>query len=213
MKTLETMNNIDLNRQQLHSETDTFTLDRYRQFARHLPGSNLRVLDCGCNTGRGGTVLRQTLQNAELYGVDLVPERIEQIPGGIYQQAVATSAADLPFDDGFFDAIVAGEFIEHVSDPDLLATFYEFQRVLKPGGKILLTTPNPNSYLVQMGRTHIFDEPSHVNIMSPRQLKEKLSSCGLNLANVVGSGKASRYFGEQFPLFNVYGSYLAIVTH
>lgn len=206
------MNNIEVNRQQLHSESDTFTADRYRQFARHLPGNKLRVLDCGCNTGRGGSVLRQTLRDAELYGIDLVPERIEQIQGGIYQRLVATSSADLPFDNGFFDAIVAGEFIEHVSDPDLLATFREFRRVLKPGGTILLTTPNPESYLVKMGRTHIFDEPSHVNIMSPGLLKDKLARCGLKLSQVVGSGKASRYVGEQFPLFNVYGSYLAIVT-
>ena len=206
------MNNVEANRQQVHSESDAFTIDRYRQFAGHLPGSNLRILDCGCNTGRGGRILQETLSSAELYGIDLVPERIDQIPDGIYRHLAATSSVSLPYEPGFFDAIVAGEFVEHVSDPDLLATLHEFRRVLKPKGRILMTTPNPDSYLVALGRTNIFDDPAHVNIMSPRLLKEKLATCGLNLSKVVGSGRASRYFGEQFPFFNVCGSYLAVVT-
>lgn len=203
---------LDVNRRQVNSESDPFTGDRYRQFASHLPQRELRILDCGCNTGRGGYILRQAIPGAKLFGVDLLPERINQIPGGIYQQTVATSAASLPFDNNFFDAIVAGEFVEHVNDPDLLATFGEFRRVLKSNGTILLTTPNPNAYLVKLGRTHIFDEPSHVNIMSPGLLKAKLARCGLRLTKVLGSGRSFRYVGEQFPLFGVYGSYLAVVT-
>ncbi|WP_018618496.1 class I SAM-dependent methyltransferase [Spirosoma luteum] len=208
------MNNIEANQQQTWSEHSKFTLDRYRQFARHLPGNSLRVLDCGCNTGRGGNVLKQLFPGIDLYGIDLLPERIEQIPAGVYHRAVAGSAAELPFEADFFDGIVAGEFVEHLADPDLLSTFREFKRVLKPGGKILLTTPNPESYLVtKMGRTHIFDDPSHVNIMATGILKDKLATCGLTLVSIAGSGKASRYVGERFPLFNVYGSYLATVTY
>ena len=171
------------------------------------------MLDCGCNTGRGGNVLRQSIKEATLYGIDLVPERIAQIPRNIYEQVVAGSTVQMPFDAEFFDAIVAGEFVEHVDDSDLLATFREFRRVLKPTGRILLTTPNPTSYMITMaGRTHIFDDPSHVNIMTLDQLKRKLENCGLNMTGVVGSGRATRYVGERFPLFNVYGSYLAIVV-
>lgn len=207
-----TQNSLEVNRMQVHSESDPFTADRYRQFASHLPKQGLRILDCGCNTGRGGDVLRQELPNAKLYGIDLLPERIDQIPAGIYEKAMAISSASLPFEDNFFDAIVSGEVVEHIPDPDLLATFEEFRRVLKPDGKILLTTPNPNAYLVKLGRTHIFDEPSHVNIMSPGLLKAKLARCGLRLIKAVGSGRSFRYVGENFPLFNVYGSYLAIVA-
>lgn len=207
------MNSIEVNRRQTRSERSVFTADRYRQFARHLSSGHLRVLDCGCNTGRGGYALKESIPTAELYGIDLIPERIDRIPDGIYRRSVAGSATELPFDDNFFDAIVAGEFIEHVDDPDLLTTFREFRRVLKPTGTILLTTPNPDAYTVTvLGRTHIFDEPSHVNIMTSGQLKEKLGTCGFNAVRVVGSGRASRYVGERFPFFNIYGSYLAIAT-
>ena len=207
-----TKDSLDVNRRQVHSESDPFTIDRYRQFASHLPKGTLCILDCGCNTGRGGDVLRQEIPNAKLWGIDLLPERIDQIPDGIYEKAMAISSVSLPFADNFFDAIVSGEVVEHIPDPDLLATFEEFRRVLKPDGTILLTTPNPNAFLVKLGRTHIFDEPSHVNIMSPGLLRAKLARSGLRLAKVLGSGRSFRYVGEQFPLFNVYGSYLAVVT-
>lgn len=54
--TLETRVDEDyeaLNAAQTASETFSFTAYRYAQFARHL-GSAMRILDVGCNTGRGG---------------------------------------------------------------------------------------------------------------------------------------------------------------
>jgi hypothetical protein len=49
---------IEANRSQEVSESDSFTADRYRQFYRHLPVHAKTVLDVGCNTGRGGAVLK-----------------------------------------------------------------------------------------------------------------------------------------------------------
>ena len=207
------MNNVEANRLQSWSENDSFTVERYRQFGQHLPKGPIRVLDCACNTGRGGRVLKQVLPEAILYGIDLIPERVRQIPAGVYEETVAGSSVQLPFASAFFDAIVAGEFVEHVNKPDLQKTFAEFRRVLKPAGRILLTTPNPASFMVKVvGRTYIFDDPSHVNIMTPDQLRQQLGQSELKLAKVIGSGRASRYVGERFPIANVYGSYLAIVT-
>jgi len=52
---------------------------------------------------------------------------------------VASPAAPLPFRSEIFDGIIATEVLEHVPDPS--AVFAEFYRVLKPNGKLLLTTP------------------------------------------------------------------------
>jgi hypothetical protein len=46
-----------VNRGQTISEDDPFTLDRYRQFAKHLSKRAVDILDVGCNTGRGGPYL------------------------------------------------------------------------------------------------------------------------------------------------------------
>ena len=52
---------------------------------------------------------------------------------------VAAPACPLPFRDQVFDGIIATEVLEHVPDP--AATFREFYRVLRPGGKVILSTP------------------------------------------------------------------------
>ena len=51
------------NKGQTVSESDTFTFDRYNQFSRHLPLECVRILDVGCNTGRGGEVLKSQKQD------------------------------------------------------------------------------------------------------------------------------------------------------
>lgn len=49
-------------------------------------------------------------------------------------------ALDLPFANDVFDVVFCGETIEHLIDPDHLLD--EMHRVLKPGGLLILTTPN-----------------------------------------------------------------------
>ena len=49
----------------------------------------------------------------------------------------------LPVRDGVFDAIISTEVIEHLENPR--AVFREFHRLLRPGGRLLLTTPNQES--------------------------------------------------------------------
>ena len=49
---------IDANRKQAHSEQDSFTIERYNQFASHLPQTCEVVIDVGCGTGRGGAAIK-----------------------------------------------------------------------------------------------------------------------------------------------------------
>jgi ubiquinone/menaquinone biosynthesis C-methylase UbiE len=58
----------------------------------------------------------------------------------------------LPFADATFDALYAGEVIEHVQDAN--ATLAEWGRVLRPGGTIIVTTPNRERLLNRVNRTN-----------------------------------------------------------
>ena len=53
---------------------------------------------------------------------------------------LVADAHPLPFRDAAFDALFAGELIEHLPDPR--PALAEFRRVLRPGGALILTTPN-----------------------------------------------------------------------
>jgi SAM-dependent methyltransferase len=73
-----------LNIEQVVSETDPFTEDRYRQFFRSMDPGAVTVLDIGCNTGRGGAVLKQLKPALQIAGLDIVQDRLDRLPGGVY---------------------------------------------------------------------------------------------------------------------------------
>jgi SAM-dependent methyltransferase len=92
-----------------------------------------RVLDVGCGDKR---LAQYCLAQADLYiGLDHPatfggrPENVE----------VFGTALALPFPDGTFDTVVSFEVLEHV--PDSRGMVAELQRVLKPGGRLILSTP------------------------------------------------------------------------
>ena len=64
------MNDYENNLNQTWSEDDPFTLNRYLQFSKFIKDGNY-VLDIGCNTVRGGGVLKNIFPNLKLYGIDL----------------------------------------------------------------------------------------------------------------------------------------------
>ncbi|HSU27405.1 MAG TPA: class I SAM-dependent methyltransferase [Chitinophagaceae bacterium] len=198
-----------LNINQTVAESDPFTVERYLQFIRHFNTGTKTVLDIGCATGRGGAAIRQKCPGVVLHGLDIVEERINKIKqDGIYDELYVASATGIPVKEGSFDAVVAGEFIEHISPDDIQIVLTEIHRVLVKGGLLFLTTPNPKSILVRLGRDSVLTDPAHLSILRIRELKEKLQLAGFKNITVRGSGKASRIFGEKFPVMGVYGSYL-----
>jgi SAM-dependent methyltransferase len=197
-----------LNLLQPESEQDPFTEDRYRQFYKFLPKGARSVLDVGCNTGRGGSVLKGLDSSLLIHALDAVSDRVNRLPKNVYERAVHGYSTNIPNDDGTYDAIVAGEFIEHIYQVDVDQTLGEFFRVLKIGGRLLLTTPNPGDIKRKMRGRSILGG-AHVSQHFPDTLKLKLRMAGFSRVEVMGSGKVSRYVGSHFPLF-IYGSYLAM---
>jgi 2-polyprenyl-3-methyl-5-hydroxy-6-metoxy-1,4-benzoquinol methylase len=105
---------IEFNRGQDYSEEDNFTSERYVQFLRHFPKDARDVLDIGCNTGRGGQILKLQNPHLRIVGLDCVPDRLEKVPSNVFERTICGFADDIALESGSFDVIVAGEFIEHV---------------------------------------------------------------------------------------------------
>lgn len=194
------------NLQQEGAVTDEFTVERYTQFARHLPTSCTSVLDVGCSDGRGGARLKELHPALSIRGLDCVESRLQALPVA-YEGRILGLSTSIPLEDQSLDAVVAGEFLEHLYPSDVDKTLCEFQRVLKIGGRLLMTTPHPTCYLNRFGGRTVYG-PSHLTQHHPQVLATRLAMHGFNRIKLLGSGKATRKLGERFPFFGVYGSYL-----
>jgi ubiquinone/menaquinone biosynthesis C-methylase UbiE len=166
------------NAQQQSSEHDVFTVERYEQFFRFFPQSTVKVLDVGCNTGKGGMRLKELDSSLEIFGLDCVQDRLNVLPKS-YINAVYGLSIEIPFADRYFDVIVAGEFLEHLYPTDVDKTLFEFQRVLKVGGKLLMTTPNPDYVRHKIRKSTVYSQ-SHLTQHFPHILKLRLMMHGFS---------------------------------
>jgi len=108
------------------------------------PGN--RILDVGCGTGTGEVSIgRQHLSQIELFGVDLVFDRVRAAraaTAGINQRAhfAVADGGRLPFRDGTFDSTYCVAVLQHVAD--VTSALREFARVTRAGGRILAVEPD-----------------------------------------------------------------------
>ena len=107
---------------------------------KHLkPGQ--RILDAGC--GRYLKFCKDLTDRCWVVGIDLetvLETRNDSIPFG-----VRGDVGQLPFPAESFDMVISRSVVEHLSDPSQV--FREFSRVLRPGGKVVIITPNKYDYV------------------------------------------------------------------
>jgi SAM-dependent methyltransferase len=103
-------------------------LARYR-FARERVGG--RILDVACGTGYGAALLGAV-------GVDISAEALARARNET-DRLIRSDALRLPFG-AAFDAVVSFETVEHLADPEGFVA--ECRRVLRPGGLLVMSTPN-----------------------------------------------------------------------
>jgi 2-polyprenyl-3-methyl-5-hydroxy-6-metoxy-1,4-benzoquinol methylase len=95
-------------------------------------------LDAGCGTGRATAALAG--RGADVVAIDLGERLVARTRLRCACRPLVGSVMVLPFPDATFDVVLSTEVIEHVPDPALAVK--EFARVLKPGGHLVLSTPN-----------------------------------------------------------------------
>ena len=112
----------------------------YRWLARELPVPGAVVVEAGCGEGYGGQLLADA-GAAVVAGLDLDLATVRH--AAIAYPGVPVAAANLvalPVADRAVDLVVSSQVVEHLWDQDAFVA--ECARVLRPGGRLVMTTPN-----------------------------------------------------------------------
>jgi 2-polyprenyl-3-methyl-5-hydroxy-6-metoxy-1,4-benzoquinol methylase len=147
------------------------------------------VLEVGCGEGRGVEVLIS--QAKSFTAVDKIQSAIDTLqkkfPNGRFLQMNIPPLDGLK--DNTYDVIVSFQVIEHIEDDALYLK--EIHRVLKPGGVVLITTPNRKMSLTR--------NPWHIREYLPAELKALASSffSKVEMKGITGNAKVMEYYEQN----------------
>lgn len=195
-------------RQYIQRQQGDLAEDRIRKIVHALPERVDSVLDIGCGRGTLLGIIRNLRRPSRLVGVDVASDTASYMEKLGMQGYAADASAGLSFADASFDVVVCGEVIEHVVNTDRLVA--EVYRVLRPGGVMILTTPNLayaiNRIVLLLGLQPLFTETSlqrnmgrrwkllgqggttqgHLKIFTLGALRELIAAAGFSDVRVQG---------------------------
>jgi SAM-dependent methyltransferase len=163
-------------------------------FDRLRVGRRTRFIDVGAGAGRhsyealrrGADVTAFDMDAAELAGVAEMFGAMElegEVPPGGKAKVQVGDALALPYDDGWFDCVVASEILEHVPEDE--KAIAELVRVLAPGGTLGVSVPRwlPERICWALSDEYHANEGGHVRIYRADELVGKLERAGVVLTH------------------------------
>lgn len=182
-------------------------------------GHNKKVLDIGCNDGFYGQRLMSNGNQA--WGIDIVPEDLVKARAkGMTVKLANIEKEEIPFKVKF-DVVILGDVIEHVFDTD--AIIDKIAKVLKKGGKFIITTPNVASIgrrlMLLLGKSPFLEHsvkmttsglPSvgHIRYYTVETLRQQLEIHHFSDVHIIGDKLnigvfQSRTLGRRFPNLSI----------
>jgi 2-polyprenyl-3-methyl-5-hydroxy-6-metoxy-1,4-benzoquinol methylase len=186
----------------LHTKRRDLIIAKVRQYAT---GKRVgKALDVGFGSGVYLPVLTELFK--EVVGLDSkecmvrhAGPLMEQYP---HLQTVAGDITNCQMPSDSFDLIVCSEVVEHIADSQKATD--EMYRVLKPGGILILSTPQRWSLLELMARIAYFPgiksivqlmypgepifDPGHINLMTAKEVARQVTKAGFSIRERFKSG-------------------------
>jgi 2-polyprenyl-3-methyl-5-hydroxy-6-metoxy-1,4-benzoquinol methylase len=151
-----------------------------------LVGDGKRVLDVGCSSG----YLARPLVAAGCIVVGLeVDAAAAEIARDVCEDVLVgdVETMELPFEPESFDVILCGDLIEHLRDPEALLA--RVRPLLRPNGRLVLTTPNVANWSIRLGllagrwrytERGILDR-THTHLFTRKTLVEAIERAGYRI--------------------------------
>jgi 2-polyprenyl-3-methyl-5-hydroxy-6-metoxy-1,4-benzoquinol methylase len=166
-------------------------------------GEGKRILEVGCLPGHLTVLLRKA--GLDVQGIDLDPTRIQPLwdEHGIEVDTGDIESEPLPYDEDSYDLIIFTEMLEHLR-VNPLHSVREMARVLRPGGLLLLSTPNitplhrvgflfgrdyQGDPVKEFGKLERIGHMGHVRLYSTHEVVRILEHAGLSVEEVRYEGR------------------------
>jgi SAM-dependent methyltransferase len=158
--------------------------------AQATPG---RLLDVGC--GRGDLAAALADRGWYAAGVDPSAEAVA-FARGLGVDARVGTLESVAFDDESFDAVVMHHSLEHV--PDALAELARIKRLLRPGGLLVISLPNFDSWERRRFGSAWFhlDLPRHRTHFGPKSLRLSLEKSGFDVVKIDTAGDPGSFLAS-----------------
>jgi len=140
-----------------------------------------RLLDVGCGSGESLLFMRGLGWQVE--GIDF-DERAVQVAAQRGLQVSCGTLEQKGFPSANFHAVILNHVIEHLPDP--VATLSECARILRPGGRLVLFTPNSSSlgHRFFKGEWRGLEPPRHLHIFSMQSMNRILELAGFQSISI-----------------------------
>lgn len=139
---------------------------------------NVRVLDIGC--GFGQSLGYHQARGCEAHGVETDRNALRIAEAhGLNIRIGAFSASDYP--EAYFDYVTMDQVVEHLIDP--VTVLKGIYRILKPGGTLVLSTPNAGGWGARVFRRRWINwhAPYHLHYFTSRSLKAAVHAAGFDV--------------------------------
>jgi 2-polyprenyl-3-methyl-5-hydroxy-6-metoxy-1,4-benzoquinol methylase len=150
------------------SESDLLVL-----YLKNIPGGKL--LDIGCGDGKELLFMKKLGWDVEGIDFDQESIKIARMKG---IKVSSNTLARQSYKDNYFDAVIMKHVFEHIYSP--IEMLEEIQRILKPGGSLVIITPNNNSISHKIFRRNWrgLEPPRHLHIMNRKSLRIIIENIG-----------------------------------
>jgi SAM-dependent methyltransferase len=152
-----------------------------------VSGVALEILDVGCGSGTNSRAL--AAKGHKMHGIDISEAAIARYRSHGFEGRVVNLEIGIDYPNSSFDLVFCSEVIEHMTSPEVLAA--EMHRVLRPGGRLVLSTPNSAFWLYRVlaifGYTvSELQHPKHFQFFSRRSLLKLLCGADFRSGRMLG---------------------------